>query len=83
MGQKEKLELVIEQLEERIAPSKAPGLLGYEGQPGNQGGHGDSLQGCEDSQVTRAGTDHLKRGRRRPRFQVVCRASFSRRSSSG
>jgi len=39
MEQKEKLELVIEQLEERIAPSQAPGLLGYEGQPGNQGGH--------------------------------------------
>ena len=25
-------------LEARIAPSVAPGLLGYEGQPGNQGG---------------------------------------------
>jgi hypothetical protein len=30
--------LEIETLEERIAPSQAPGLLGYEGQPGNQGG---------------------------------------------
>ena len=32
------LTLKIEELEERIAPSQAPGLLGYEGQPGNQGG---------------------------------------------
>ena len=30
--------LEVEQLEEKIAPSVAPGLLGYEGQPGNQGG---------------------------------------------
>jgi hypothetical protein len=30
--------LEIETLEERIAPSQPPGLLGYEGQPGNQGG---------------------------------------------
>jgi hypothetical protein len=30
--------LEIEALEERIAPSQPPGLLGYEGQPGNQGG---------------------------------------------
>jgi len=28
----------IDRLEERVAPSVAPGLLGYEGQPGNQGG---------------------------------------------
>ena len=28
----------IEKLEERIAPHIAPGLLGYEGHPGNQGG---------------------------------------------
>jgi hypothetical protein len=32
--------LEIETLEERIAPSQPPGLLGYEGQPGNQGGGG-------------------------------------------
>jgi hypothetical protein len=32
--------LVIEKLEERIAPSVPPGLRGYEGHPGNQGGHG-------------------------------------------
>ena len=28
----------IRKLEERIAPTVAPGLQGYEGQPGNQGG---------------------------------------------
>ena len=28
----------VEKLEARIAPSVAPGLHGYEGQPGNQGG---------------------------------------------
>ena len=32
------IELSVEELEERIAPSQPPGLLGYEGQPGNQGG---------------------------------------------
>ena len=31
-------QLDIEELEERIAPSIPPGLKGYEGQPGNQGG---------------------------------------------
>jgi hypothetical protein len=29
----------VEFLEERIAPDIAPGLEGYEGQPGNQGGN--------------------------------------------
>ena len=33
------IHLEIEELEERIAPSNPPGQLGYEGQPGNQGGH--------------------------------------------
>jgi len=28
----------IDKLEERIAPTVAPGLQGFEGQPGNQGG---------------------------------------------
>lgn len=28
----------IEELESKIAPDVPPGLLGYEGQPGNQGG---------------------------------------------
>ena len=32
------IKLEIEPLEERFAPKKPPGLLGYEGQPGNQGG---------------------------------------------
>jgi len=41
-----KVRLEIEELEERIAPSQPPGLLGYEGQPGNQGG-GDGLAGYE------------------------------------
>ena len=36
--------LEIEELEQRIAPSQPPGLLGYEGQPGNQGGHGGNGQ---------------------------------------
>ena len=44
----EKLDLSIEELEERIAPTAA-GQLGYEGQPGNQGGGGGGggLQGYE------------------------------------
>ena len=35
---KPEIRLEIDELEERIAPSQPPGLLGYEGQPGNQGG---------------------------------------------
>ena len=38
------IRLDIEELEQRIAPSQPPGLLGYEGQPGNQGGHGGNGQ---------------------------------------
>jgi len=38
MKDQKELELKVEELEERIAPSVAPGQLGYEGQPGNQGG---------------------------------------------
>ena len=42
------IQLEIEELEERIAPSIAPGLRGFEGQPGNQGGHGgNGLLGYE------------------------------------
>jgi hypothetical protein len=37
----------ITKLEERIAPSIAPGLHGYEGQPGNQGGHGGTPNGLK------------------------------------
>jgi len=36
------IQLQVEELEERIAPSVPPGLLGYEGQPGNQGGGGNN-----------------------------------------
>ncbi len=47
----DELHLEVEELEERIAPSVAPGLLGYEGQPGNQGGgggnNGNGLLGYE------------------------------------
>jgi hypothetical protein len=39
------IRLDVEQLEERIAPDVAPGLLGYEGQPGNQGGGNNGSQG--------------------------------------
>jgi hypothetical protein len=42
------IQLNVEQLEERIAPSQPPGQLGYEGQPGNQGGGGgNGLKGYE------------------------------------
>ena len=41
----EEPQLVIEELEERIAPSQPPGQLGYEGQPGNQGGGGNPGNG--------------------------------------
>ena len=37
--EEKKLELQIEVLEDRVAPTVPPGLLGYEGHPGNQGGH--------------------------------------------
>jgi hypothetical protein len=47
----EEPQLMIEELEERIAPSQPPGLLGYEGQPGNQGdgggNQGNGLLGYE------------------------------------
>jgi hypothetical protein len=45
----EEPKLEVEELEQRIAPSQPPGLLGYEGQPGNQGGGGggNGLQGYE------------------------------------
>jgi hypothetical protein len=43
--QPDTITLEIETLEERIAPSQPPGLLGYEGQPGNQGGGGGQPPG--------------------------------------
>lgn len=41
MGEKkhEELDICIEELEQKIAPEIPPGLHGYEGHPGNQGGH--------------------------------------------
>jgi hypothetical protein len=47
MTEMQKPKFTIEKLEERIAPSVAPGLQGYEGQPGNQGGGGNGLNGYE------------------------------------
>jgi hypothetical protein len=53
------LKLEIEALEERIAPSIPPGLKGYEGQPGNQGGHGGGgLQGYEGQPGNQGGPNH-------------------------
>ncbi|HEY6192779.1 MAG TPA: hypothetical protein VI215_10705 [Bacteroidota bacterium] len=37
MEKDREITLEFEELEEKIAPSQAPGQLGYEGQPGNQG----------------------------------------------
>jgi hypothetical protein len=51
----EDLKLNIEPLEERIAPSTAPGQLGYEGQPGNQG---NGLQGYEGQPGNQGGGQH-------------------------
>lgn len=53
--QKELMNLQIEELEERIAPSVAPGQLGYEGQPGNQG---NGLQGYEGQPGNQGGGNH-------------------------
>lgn len=48
MEEKKELKLRVDELEERIAPSIPPGLHGYEGQPGNQGGGGgNGLLGYE------------------------------------
>jgi hypothetical protein len=42
------IDVEVEVLEPRLAPSIAPGLLGNEGQPGNQGGGGgNGLSGYE------------------------------------
>jgi hypothetical protein len=43
----QEIRLEIEELESRIAPSQAPGLLGYEGQPGNQGGGSGTPNGLK------------------------------------
>lgn len=47
--QKDQIQLQIEELEERIAPS-AHGSLGYEGQPGNQGNGGGGYEGQPGNQ---------------------------------
>jgi hypothetical protein len=43
----QEIRLDIEELEPRIAPSQPPGLLGYEGQPGNQGGGSGTPNGLK------------------------------------
>jgi hypothetical protein len=43
---KEELKLIVEELEERIAPD-SNGQNGYEGQPGNQAGGGGGNTGYE------------------------------------
>ena len=52
---KEEIRLDVEELEERIAPGNAPGQLGYEGQPGNQG---NGLQGYEGQPGNQGGGNH-------------------------
>ena len=49
------ISLEIEQLEERIAPSVAPGQLGYEGQPGDQG---NGQGGYEGQPGNQGGANH-------------------------
>jgi len=51
---KEQIELQVEELEERIAPT-ANGQLGYEGQPGNQG---NGLKGYEGQPGNQGGGNH-------------------------
>lgn len=60
MNERKEIELEIEVLEERIAPS-ATGQLGYEGQPGNQGGGGgggNGLSGYEGQPGNQGGAQH-------------------------
>jgi len=52
---KNEIKLEVEELEERIAPSVAPGQLGYEGQPGNQG---NGLLGYEGQPGNQGGGNH-------------------------
>ena len=51
---KQHMKLEIQELEERVAPSQPPGLLGYEGQPGNQGG--DAHHGNDNGNNNNNGT---------------------------
>jgi hypothetical protein len=55
MNEKLEIQLEVEQLEERIAPSGNTGQLGYEGQPGNQG---NGLQGYEGQPGNQGGGKH-------------------------
>jgi len=55
MNEKLEIQLEVEQLEERIAPSQPPGQLGYEGQPGNQG---NGLLGYEGQPGNQGGANH-------------------------
>lgn len=50
VGMKAQPRLMVEELEERIAPSVAPGQLGYEGQPGNQGNGQQGYEGQPGNQ---------------------------------
>jgi len=52
---KNEIRLEVEELEERIAPDVAPGQLGYEGQPGNQG---NGLKGYEGQPGNQGGGNH-------------------------
>ena len=49
------IQLEVEELEERIAPSTSPGQQGYEGQPGNQG---NGLNGYEGQPGNQGGGVH-------------------------
>lgn len=51
----QEIRLDIVELEERIAPDVAPGQLGYEGQPGNQG---NGLNGYEGQPGNQGGANH-------------------------
>jgi hypothetical protein len=49
MTERKELDLQVEELEERIAPT-ATGSLGYEGQPGNQGNGQKGYEGQPGNQ---------------------------------
>ena len=55
MRLEKEIQLEVEELEERIAPSNPPGQLGYEGQPGNQG---NGLKGYEGQPGNQGGGNH-------------------------
>jgi len=55
---KEEIQLNAELLEERIAPDVAPGQLGFEGQPGNQGSGQNGQNGYEGQPGNQGGGNH-------------------------